>query len=55
MSNVNKVILNPDDIPKLKKYGFLKVGKNLLIYDRSPFKINQVRLFGNPEVCKYKL
>lgn len=55
MSKVNKVILNPDDLPKLKKYGFLKVGKNLLIYDRSPFKINQVRLFGDTKVRKYKL
>ena len=50
MSNINKVILNPDDIPRLKKHGFLRVGKNLLIYDRSLIKINQVKVFGNTKI-----
>ena len=55
MSNINKVILNPDDIPKLKKYGFLRVGKNLLIYDNSPIKLNQVKIFGDTKIRKYEL
>ena len=54
MSNINKVILSPDDIPKLKKHGFLRVGKNLLIYDTSAIKINQVKIFGDIKICKQK-
>jgi len=45
MSNIHKIIICPEDIPRLKKHGFLRVGKNLIVVD--PIPIRQVKIFGD--------
>jgi len=44
MSKTHKIVLHIDDIPKLKKHGCLRVGKNLIVVDKHPIK--QVKIFG---------
>jgi len=48
LSKIHKIVLHVDDIPKLKKYGCIRVGKNLIVVDKLP--INQVKVFGKSDV-----
>jgi len=45
MSDLKKIIIAPEDIPKLKKHKFLRIGNNLIVVD--PIPIKQVKVFGS--------
>jgi len=45
MTKIKKIRLHPQDLPKLKKYGFLRVGNYALILDEK--NISQVKIYGN--------
>lgn len=47
MSNTHKIVLHDDDLHKLKKHRFLRLGKNLLILDENI--VHQVKVYGRVE------
>jgi len=48
LSKTHKIILSLEDIGKLKKHRYLRLGNNLLIVDELP--INQVKIYGETTV-----
>ena len=50
MSKTHKIVIHVDDIPKLKKYGCMRVGRNLIVVDKHPIK--QIKIFGKHDVFK---
>lgn len=45
MSEIKKIVIDDQDIPKLRKHGFLRVGNFLIIVEKK-FPIHQVKIFG---------
>lgn len=46
MTKIRKIRLHPQDLHKLKKYGFLRVGNYAISLDE--INIQQVKTYGNP-------